>query len=213
MIAISRLHHPVVALGPGRRAGIWLQGCTIGCAGCVSRDTWTSGPEHEMSVASVMAWLEALGHDEVEGITISGGEPFEQPRALAELLDHIIEWRANAVRAIDVLVFSGYSMKRLRVDHGNLLSRIDAVVAGPFVESMPTDLIWRGSSNQTIEPLTPLGVERYGPYLDERPGRPVMQVASADGAIWWIGIPRRGDMERMRTAMERRGVRFEEVSW
>ena len=39
-ISLSRLHFPVTTLGPGRRIGIWFQGCSIRCPGCISADTW-----------------------------------------------------------------------------------------------------------------------------------------------------------------------------
>jgi anaerobic ribonucleoside-triphosphate reductase activating protein len=39
-IGLNRVHFPVTALGPGRRIGIWLQGCLIRCPGCMSLDTW-----------------------------------------------------------------------------------------------------------------------------------------------------------------------------
>ncbi|HAU1321526.1 TPA: radical SAM protein, partial [Legionella pneumophila] len=40
MIYISRVHFPVTTLGPGHRIGIWFQGCSIRCPGCISTDTW-----------------------------------------------------------------------------------------------------------------------------------------------------------------------------
>ena len=43
-IAINKAHFPVTVLGPGRRIGIWLQGCSIHCKGCVSQDTWAADP-------------------------------------------------------------------------------------------------------------------------------------------------------------------------
>ena len=54
---LSRLHHPVTTLGPGRRAGIWFQGCTIRCPGCMSVDTWPRRPERNVTVTSVLDWL------------------------------------------------------------------------------------------------------------------------------------------------------------
>src|SRR3546814_9784731 len=45
-IAVSRLHFPVTALGPGRRIGLWLQGCSIRCPGCISVDTWAHDAGH-----------------------------------------------------------------------------------------------------------------------------------------------------------------------
>ncbi|WP_461325238.1 4Fe-4S cluster-binding domain-containing protein [Bradyrhizobium diazoefficiens] len=42
-ISVSRIHFPVTTLGPGRRLGIWFQGCSIRCPGCISMDTWMEG--------------------------------------------------------------------------------------------------------------------------------------------------------------------------
>jgi anaerobic ribonucleoside-triphosphate reductase activating protein len=83
-IAISRIHFPVTRLGPGRRVGIWVQGCSIRCPGCISVDTWVRGRGR----ADVSEVLEAIAPwmSTAEGFTISGGEPFDQPDALASLL-------------------------------------------------------------------------------------------------------------------------------
>ncbi len=51
-ILLNKAHFPVTVLGPGRRIGIWLQGCSIGCAGCISQDTW------EADATKAMAALE-----------------------------------------------------------------------------------------------------------------------------------------------------------
>jgi anaerobic ribonucleoside-triphosphate reductase activating protein len=78
-IALSRLHFPVTTLGPGRRIGIWLQGCSIRCPGCISADTWAAAQGQtttEAVVDAIILWL-----PDAEGITVSGGEPFDQPEA------------------------------------------------------------------------------------------------------------------------------------
>ena len=75
---ISRLAHPVRNLGFGTRAGIWTQGCTLRCAGCMSRDTWGFRADRELPVKEIGAWLLALP-GKLDGVTVSGGEPIEQP--------------------------------------------------------------------------------------------------------------------------------------
>ena len=83
-VGISRVHFPITALGPGRRIGIWFQGCSIRCSGCMSRDTWELAASR-MPVAALLAqigpWL-----PQADGVTISGGEPFDQPLALEVLV-------------------------------------------------------------------------------------------------------------------------------
>ena len=86
-IALSRIHFPVTTLGPGRRIGIWFQGCSIRCPGCISMDTWAPGrgiTTIDEVVNAVAQWLPVA-----DGITISGGEPFDQPIALLDLLGRL----------------------------------------------------------------------------------------------------------------------------
>ena len=83
-LSLSKLHFPITALGPGRRIGLWLQGCSIRCSGCMSRDTWEFSDEShrvEVLLERVTPWLA-----EADGITISGGEPFDQPEGLLSFL-------------------------------------------------------------------------------------------------------------------------------
>ena len=78
MPRISRLHYPVTALGPGRRLGVWVQGCPLACPGCIARDTWDPAGGHEVAVADLTAVWQAAVDDGADGLTVSGGEPLEQ---------------------------------------------------------------------------------------------------------------------------------------
>ncbi len=212
-ISINRLHYPVTALGPGRRIGIWVQGCSIGCRGCASRDTWPASAETRVEISAIVQWCLAKG-GEADGVTISGGEPFEQPEALEQLLRALDAWRRDEQRDIDFLCYSGLPAARLRRDFPSLLDQLDAIVPEPFVERLPTDAAWRGSANQPLLPLSPLGRRLYGAdgaLAGAAEGR--MQVAVAEGQVWLIGIPRRGDLDRLLEAGERRGVTMEAASW
>ena len=100
-IALSRIHFPVTALGPGRRIGIWFQGCSIRCPGCISMDTWAQG--RGSTTVDKVADAISQWSTTADGITISGGEPFDQPDALFELLARI-----RSQTEADILVFTGY---------------------------------------------------------------------------------------------------------
>lgn len=211
-VRLAKLHHPVTALGPGVRAGIWFQGCTLACPGCLSRDTWEADESRRVPVSSVLEWLAGL--PELDGVTISGGEPFQQVGALRELLEGLQEWRTS--RSLDILVYSGYVISRLSRDEESrdILRLCDAVVTGPYVERLNDGSPLRGSANQQLVPLSPLGRRRYG--SDEMDGRR-MQVCVEDGAegrrVYYIGIPRRGDMDRLSAVLDGAGVRAGEASW
>lgn len=210
VLRLSRLHHPVTTLGHGTRAGVWFQGCTIGCAGCVSRDTWPSTSDSEVLVATVLARLAELPGP-LDGLTVSGGEPFQQPEALAALLTGA---RARFGPGFDLLVYSGYAESRLRRDAARraALELCDAVVAGPYVERLNVGQRWQGSSNQRLIPLTDLGWQRYGDPSDDA-GRPRLQLEVGRDRIWAVGIPRRGDMARLETRLRSAGIALGEVSW
>jgi anaerobic ribonucleoside-triphosphate reductase activating protein len=213
MISISRVHYPVTSLGVGRRAGIWFQGCSIGCRGCVSSDTWVASSEHERSVGDLMDWIRSLPKDELDGLTISGGEPFEQPDQLRELLSQFREYRDQIARPVDILCFSGNTFEHLQNFNSDILELLDVVVPGRFVESRPTNLIWRGSSNQELVLLSELGATRYAEFADYEPAKKPMQVAVDGDGIWWIGIPGRSDMDELTRRMAERGVFASGQSW
>jgi anaerobic ribonucleoside-triphosphate reductase activating protein len=210
-IQVSRLHYPVTALGTGVRAGIWVQGCTLACSGCLARDTWAARPDRAVPVAAVLDWLAALPQP-IDGVTISGGEPLQQPTALHELLTGIARWRGN--RPVDVLLYTGYGWAKA-ARYPGVRSTCDVVIVGRYDERRNTgDTPLRGSTNQRIVPLTPLGRERYSDLGSEAlPGPGRLQVSLVDSRLFLIGIPRPGDLDRIRHGLNTRGVDLEDVSW
>lgn len=231
-LLLAKTHFPVTALGPGRRAGIWFQGCTLRCPGCLSRDTWPADPATAVPVPAVLGWLASLPAP-VDGVTISGGEPFQQPAALAALLRGIRRWRGD--RPLDILVYSGYVYSRLSRSPAmrEILDICDCVITGPYIDRFNPEfdhdrpggrhppagsLLWRGSANQRVVPLTDLGRERYGsPGADHATGPARMQVSVDEGPegrrVYYIGIPRRGDLAHLESMLERAGISAGEVSW
>ncbi|MCC7040034.1 MAG: radical SAM protein [Burkholderiales bacterium] len=214
MLEVNKAHWPVTVLGPGRRIGVWVQGCSIHCHGCVSQDTWPRDPGKRIAVADLIAWCRDVSRGTADGITISGGEPFDQPAALDAFLAGLAAWRREQELDFDILCYSGYPLRRLQKEHARLLARLDAVIPEPYVDRLPPANLWRGSANQTLVPLSARGRERYLPYVD-RPagGDKRMQAAIDGGRVWMIGIPDRGDMARVEALCAERGLTLTEVSW
>lgn len=214
-IRISRLHHPVTALGPGVRAGVWVQGCGIGCPGCVSRDTWDHTAGTDLTVGGVIDWLRSLcgHHGGLDGVTISGGEPTEQLEALFELATGIADLRRDGTFTGDLLCYTGLDDDEFHAVCPWADELIDAVITGPFRITEPTTLLWRGSANQRLIPLTQRGRDRYSDYISASAAVPPLQVAVHEGQVWMIGIPRRGDLQRLESMLGRNGVELQEVSW
>lgn len=199
-LSLSRVHFPVTTLGPGRRLGIWFQGCSIRCPGCISADTWGPGNRRvalSQLVVDIQPWLH-----EAEGITISGGEPFEQFDALLRLL-HELRQNSHA----DILVYSGYSLEQLEPQLREAAGLIDALISDPYQQHDDQSKALRGSDNQRLSLLTELGQKRLTEY--ERPlkasDKALDLMFDSDGSIWMAGIPRRDDLLRLRNLLEEKG--------
>lgn len=210
-INLARLHWPVTSLGYGRRIGIWFQGCSIRCKGCCAQDTWHADKSSEVSLETVLEWMASKPMNEVDGFTISGGEPFDQSGALSELVKALQD-RYCAERDRDVLVYSGYPWRTLKRKYGKVISHMDVVISEPFVSTRPGAWL-RGSNNQKIHLLSELAYVRYGsgPYDSDR--APRMQVHYDGQTLWMIGIPRRGDLARIEERLGASGITLGAVSW
>ena len=196
-VSISRLHFPVTTLGPGRRLGIWFQGCSIQCRGCISIDTWdkTRGLTTIDSIIDIMKdWIPLT-----DGFTISGGEPFDQPDALFVLLQ---ELRRRSTG--DILVFTGYSYEAVRPLVIKVPGLIDALISDPFELKVPQSLALRGSDNQRLHFLTSLGRTRFAQFERrlEHDDQRLDIMFDDDGGVWFAGIPRRDDFVRLRKLLQ-----------
>ena len=200
-IHISRLHFPVTTLGPGRRVGIWFQGCTIRCNGCIAVDTWQQNTG-QTAVESVIDLVGQWSND-ADGITITGGEPFDQSSALIALLRML-----EKLRVRDVLVYTGYS----RVDVQDTLEQvdglIDALVSEQYDAQATDKLSLRGSDNQILHLLTTKGVQRFEQYNRELPTSHALDAMfDEDGTVWLCGIPKRNDLSRLQALLDLQGHR------
>ena len=199
--AVSRLYFPVTTLGPGRRVGLWFQGCSIRCPGCISVDTWTSGIGL-VPIEELLDRLSALSA-QADGLTLSGGEPLDQPDALAAVLNR---WRATSNGS--TLVFTGYDLPYASAWLSAHPGLVDAMITGPFRFDLPQTLALRGSDNQQLHVLSELGAE-FLAY--ERPAaaedRRLDVIFDELGDSWLAGIPARGDLGRLRRALAAAGHR------
>ncbi len=133
--------------GPGLRYAVFVQGCSHGCPGCHNPESQPACGGTETRVADVLADIEANGL--VHDVTLSGGEPFEQPAACAALAAEL------KARDYGIWCYTGYLYEDLarRNDEAikHLLENIDVLVDGPFVEARKSlELKWCGSSNQRL---------------------------------------------------------------
>jgi anaerobic ribonucleoside-triphosphate reductase activating protein len=166
------------ANGPGQRFVVWVQGCAIRCPGCWNPDTWEFETRQLRDAAELAD--EVLATDGIEGITLTGGEPFHQARALAEVA------RRVSTAGLSVFVFSGYELHQLiRPEQRELLAITDVLVAGPYIHAQRSlNIPWRGSTNQVVHFLTP----RYDASdMSECPS--VEFHIATDGQVFVTGFP------------------------
>ncbi|HHY89731.1 MAG TPA: radical SAM protein [Chloroflexi bacterium] len=155
MSKVLRLHHfePASrANGPGLRAVIWVQGCTLGCPGCFNPLTHPRKGGFDCDPDTAAQWvLDARQHG-IEGVTISGGEPLQQLASVTRLVKLIKE---NS--DLSVLLFSGFSWEEIqkipRIDA--LLTHIDVLLAGRYRQEERVASGLLGSANKTVHLLTP----------------------------------------------------------
>lgn len=140
-----------------------------------------------------------------DGITVSGGEPFDQEAALAVLLRSI-----RASTSASVLLYTGHPFERLTPWLANNPDLIDAVMSEPYDAASPQTRALRGSDNQVLHLLTPLGARELGDIDRDRNSEDLRLDAmfDADGAVWFAGIPRRGDLARLRALLADAGHRI-----
>jgi anaerobic ribonucleoside-triphosphate reductase activating protein len=169
LLNLHRIVDVTAAEGPGLRCAVWTQGCSVRCPGCFNPQTWTTRG------GTLLPWQDlvsrVLAISGIEGVTLLGGEPFDQPSPLGEF--------AAAVRAegLSVMTFTGHVLEEL--PPSKLLDSTDLLVDGPFLADRPeTSRPWVGSVNQRFHFLT----GRYDESIFTTPNRLELTIAP-DGAI------------------------------
>ena len=185
---INRLLARTKAEGPGTRTCVWVQGCSRHCPGCMASHLWDASPHQLLPTSGIIATAKAAG---TEGVTVLGGEPFEQPSALAALLRQAWESRLSTI------VFTGFTYEELSMSDDNdiqaALASTDVLIDGSYIAAQrdfSRPLV--GSSNQRFVFLT----DRYK-LSDFGPNRIEIRIGR-DGTAMVNGM---GRMEQLFAAL------------
>ena len=135
--------------GPGDRFVIWTQGCRKMCKNCYNPETWSHYRNNLILVDEI---FESIKNSSATGVTISGGDPFEQPEELFYLLGEIKQLDLSD----GVIVFSGYTIDEIRVreELRKSLDYIDVLIDGLYIDQKRITNGLAGSSNQEFHFLT-----------------------------------------------------------
>jgi anaerobic ribonucleoside-triphosphate reductase activating protein len=141
--------------GPGLRGVLWLQGCSLGCPGCFNSETHSRSGGAYWSLDSAFDWVSALPSN-IQGLTISGGEPLQQIAPLSALLT-----RVRTSTSLSVVVFTGFEWAEVQrlPGYAALLASIDVLIAGRYRQDLRVARSLTGSANKNIHFLT----ARYSP--------------------------------------------------
>lgn len=139
--------------GPGKRAVIWVQGCLKRCHGCWNSDYLEFGSDLRLTPHELFEVVRKRTENFslIEGVTFSGGEPFEQAAALSQAAALFKK------KNLTIMSYSGYTLEEIHLKEKpltDLLAYLDILVDGEYVKDRHCDRLWRSSSNQKVYFLT-----------------------------------------------------------
>lgn len=180
---IERALTNVETLGPGRRLAIWVNGCKRRCPGCVSKRLQLANIATEFPIEE---YFEGFDFSKVDGVTISGGEPFEQIAELSKLVCYLKKEKIE-----DILVYTGYQLSELQAmqnqDVDTILENIAVLIDGPYILELDDQKHnLKGSSNQEIHYLLPKYETKYQEYIKTTRK---MQEFEIENTLIGVGIP------------------------
>lgn len=144
-IRILNVLHDTTVDGPGFRTSIYCAGCKHQCPGCHNPQSWDFAAGGEVEVDELLRDIMA---DPFANVTFSGGDPFYQAEAFAELAKKIKKETQK-----DIWCYTGFLFEELKhhETYRELLRYVDVLVDGPFIQAQRNeDLLFRGSENQRI---------------------------------------------------------------
>ena len=149
-IRIHEIFEESRANGPGLRFVVFMQGCHFKCEGCINPQTHDPNGGYNLTVAELINKIKSR-KDKLEGVTITGGEPFLQPNALYELTSEIKEL------GLSIIISTGYELEELEREIKNfnqIITNCDVLICGPFhhEEYLGTGLL--GSTNKRVILIT-----------------------------------------------------------
>lgn len=144
---LLQVYYETMTDGPGLRCTIYLSGCTHHCLGCHNPSSWDPNAGIPLTAEVLEDIIQRIQSNPLlDGITISGGDPFYNPEELADLL-RTLKQRTG----MNIWCYTGYTIEYLskHTRYQEALELIDVLVDGPFIQSLydPT-LLFMGSSNQ-----------------------------------------------------------------
>lgn len=180
-LRIGDIWYPVLTLGFGKRLGIWFQGCKRNCLNCISPELKSGFGGKIITVEKLKKMIPNI--KEIDGLTISGGEPFDQPKGLLK----VVQWFSECCND-DIIIFTGYTLQELRNKQSvvieEILSNISVLIDGEYIDELNAGVGMRGSTNQTVYVW-----KNIDKYSDLETRERNIQCVLLKNKLWMIGIP------------------------
>ena len=187
--------------GPGCRCVLWVAGCHRRCSGCFQSQFFDFNSGRSIDIEELA--LQIIAVQGINGLTISGGEPFEQSESLAKLCKLV---RQNS--DFSILAYTGYELEVLRNRSSAdriFLDQLDLLIDGEYRQELQGPYLWRGSANQSVRDLksnTPIS----GPPEMHDGDAESVQLVLEDNSLIIGGFPSPALDERLRATLAKRGV-------
>lgn len=162
--------------------GIWTIGCKRKCVNCSNPELWEENPGKDISIETITGIIEKY-KDKTDGVTITGGEPFLQPKELLSLVEKI-----RKIGIDDILIYTGFSFEEL---YENPLAKkiIDlsgVIVDGEYIDELNNNVGMKGSENQRVFVINKSLSEKYRDFSSVKRQS---EIVNNGGKIMSIGIP------------------------
>jgi anaerobic ribonucleoside-triphosphate reductase activating protein len=198
---VDRIFYPVLTLGYGRRIGIWTIGCPHACPGCSNLELWARDPARNIPVPEIMRMI-ATVKGPVDGVTITGGEPFLQ---IQELHDLVMTIKASV--GDDIMVYTGYTIAQLQILEdcfvNNILGNIAVLIDGIYRNELNDGIGLRGSANQQVHIMDPR-YEHLRTALEC--GQRQVQNVHFGNTLFSVGIPMKSFRESLVNNLSSYGI-------
>jgi len=176
-LRIGHISEHSTIYGPGVRFVIWTQGCTLACEGCWNKQYWSSKGGTEVQINELIEKIAST--DEIQGITLLGGEPLQQAESVLKIIQAVKEL------GLSVFLYTGYELDEFNEQMQACFDASDIVVTGRYVhQERDTNLRWRGSRNQKVHYPTELYAE-----LEIEEQNEVEFIIHEDGKLSMFGYP------------------------
>jgi anaerobic ribonucleoside-triphosphate reductase activating protein len=203
-LSTTRIQDRTAALGPGSRAVVWFHGCALNCPGCIAKEMNDSIAFTVWTPDRLAEW--ALCRPDIEGLTLSGGDPFDQNMDALWAFVEAVKTQSD----LTLVCYTGRTLAQLRAtpagsSQDRVLGAIDILIDGPYVESLNDGSLWRGSSNQQVHFLSDRYVD-WRKEVDLAKSRELEVRMKADGSFDLTGIPPAGFLDSLTMRLKERGL-------